>query len=74
MKTDQFDLFVEDLLDEKLERSIVIIGVSKIDDLLFSILSKYLIQRKSGKQDDLLEGDQPLATLSTIINVIYNCV
>lgn len=70
MKTDQFDLFVEDLLEEKVERSIVIIGVSKIDDLLLSILSKYLIS-KSGKQDDLLEGDQPLATLSARIKLIY---
>lgn len=71
MFTDQFDLFVEDFLGEKSDRPLIIVGASKIDDLLFHILSKYLLPNISGNKDDLLEGDQPIATFSSRIKLIY---
>ncbi|QFG52389.1 hypothetical protein [Chryseobacterium sp.] len=68
---DQFDDFAEDLLMEKSDRIIVIVCASKIDDLLFAILDSYLLPKISGKKDDLLEGDQPLATFSSKIKATY---
>ena len=42
--SDQFDTFAEDLLEERTPRSLIIIGASKVDDLLFQILTKYSIE------------------------------
>lgn len=67
----QFDEFVEDFLMEKSDRIIVIVCASKIDDLLFGILEKYFLQKISGRKDDLLEGDQPLATFSSRIKTTF---
>jgi hypothetical protein len=71
MQTDQFDTFVEDFLNEKLERSIVIVGASRIDDLLLLILTKYLVAPLDAKKDELLEGDRPLSTFSSRIKSVY---
>jgi DNA-binding MltR family transcriptional regulator len=71
MNIEQFDLFVEDLLGEKLARPIIIVGASKIDDLLYSILSKYLLDPHDRKNDELLKGDNPLATFSSRIKISY---
>jgi hypothetical protein len=71
MHIDQFDSFVEDFLGEKLERPVVIIGASKIDDLLFRILEKYLLNSKDPKDDDLLKGDHPISTFSSRIKLCY---
>jgi DNA-binding MltR family transcriptional regulator len=69
----QFDTFVEDLLGEKNSRPIVIIGASRIDDLLYKILNKYFLPKSSKKSDsdELLEGDRPLATFSSRIKIAY---
>jgi len=71
MNIDQFDSFVEDLLGEKLERPLIIVGASKIDDLLLSILSKLLFIPKKNDEDDLLKGDNPLSTFSSRIKLVY---
>ena len=68
---DQFDSFVEDLLGEKSDRTVVIIGASKVDDMLFRILIKHLLPKISGAKDDLLEGDQPIGTFSSRIKLVY---
>lgn len=70
---DQFDNFADDFLCESLPRTIVIVGASKIDDLLSQILCKYLLPKtaKKNDQDELLEGDRPLATFSSRIKIIY---
>lgn len=71
MQIEQFDSFVEDFFSEKLERSIVIVGASKIDDLLLLILKKYLVDPIDSKKDELLEGDRPLSTFSSRIKTTY---
>jgi len=73
MNYDQFDTFVEDLLGEKNNRPIVIIGASKIDDLLYRILNKFLLPKSSStsQNDELLEGDNPLGTFSARIKMTY---
>lgn len=67
---EEFDLFVEDLLGEKMARPLIIVGASKIDELLKSILLKYLIEKPS-KDEDLLEGDRPLSTFSSRMKLSY---
>lgn len=71
MNIDQFDSFVEDLLGEKLPRPIIIVGASKIDDLLYNILGKYLLDPHDKKNDELLKGDNPLTTFSSRIKISY---
>jgi len=71
MQADQFDSFVEDFISERLERAIVIIGSSRIDELLFLILDKYLIAPIEAKNDELLNGDRPLSTFSSRIRAVY---
>lgn len=71
--SDQFDTFAEDLLEERVFRSLVIIGASKVEDLLFQILTKYFFPKKAKEkdQDELLEGDRPLGTFSARIKLTY---
>jgi hypothetical protein len=71
MQAEQFDSFVEDFLSEKLERSIVIVGASRIDELLLLILKKYLVEPIDAKKDELLEGERPLSTFSSRIKSVY---
>ncbi len=68
---DLFDSFAEDLLCEHNARLLVIIGASKVDDLLYEILSLYLLPKraKPKEQDELLDGDRPLSTLSARIKM-----
>ncbi len=70
---DLFDTFAEDLLGEQAGRPLVIVGASKVDDLLFQILNVYLKPKylKKNGQDELLEGDRPLATFSARIKICY---
>lgn len=69
----QFDAFADDLLDERSGRPLVIVGASKIDGLLFDILKAFLLPKraKSKEDDELLEGDKPLATFSAKIKACY---
>lgn len=71
--SDQFDTFAEDLLEERVPRPLIIIGASRVDDLLFQILAKYLLPKKAKPkdQDELLEGDRALATFSARIKLTY---
>jgi DNA-binding MltR family transcriptional regulator len=66
-----FDVFADDLLAERAARPIVIIGASKIDDLLVEILRKYLLPKnaKEKEADELLENDAPLSTFSSRIKM-----
>lgn len=68
-----FDEFADELLKERSDRPLIIIGASKVDNLLFEILNLYLMpKRAKGKDaDELLEGDRPLATFSSRIKVCY---
>lgn len=68
MEINDFDLYVEDLLDEKSGRSTIIIGASQVDELLYSLLAKFLLD-PGAKKDELLEGDNPLSTFSAKIKV-----
>jgi len=61
-----FDAFAEDLVAERSARPLVIIGASRIDDLLAEVLRVFLLPKraKEKEQDELLEGDTPLSTFS----------
>ncbi len=67
-----FDSFVEDLLGEKNPRPIIIIGSSRIDDILYRIMCKHLLPKnsKESQQDELLEGDNPLGSFSSRIKIV----
>ncbi|MBI2816294.1 MAG: hypothetical protein HYX72_05110 [Acidobacteria bacterium] len=72
LKTSElFDAFADDLLAERNPRPLVIIGASKVDDLLFEMLRVFLLPKiaKEKDQDELLEGDTPLATFSARIKM-----
>src|SRR5712691_1713619 len=66
-----FDVFAEDLLAERSARPLVIVGASKVDHLLFEMLRIFLLPKiaKAKDQDELLEGDTPLATFSARIKM-----
>jgi hypothetical protein len=68
---DRFDSFAEDLLGERNARPLIIIGASKVDDLLLEMLRGFLLPKiaKTKDQDELLEGDAPLATFSARIKI-----
>ena len=68
-RTDPFDIFADDLLAERNARPLVIIGASKVDHLLFEMLRNFLLPKiaKERDQDELLDGDAPLATFSARI-------
>jgi hypothetical protein len=68
---ESFDSFAEDLLAERNTRPLVIVGSSKISDLLHRILRAFLLPQiaKGKNQDELLEGDSPLATFSARIKM-----
>ena len=68
-----FDAFADDLLREVAPRPLVIIGAAKADDLLLQILSRYLLPKRASPkdQDELLEGDRPVATFSARIKLTY---
>jgi hypothetical protein len=70
---DLFDDFAEDFLGENSSRIIIIIGASKIDDSLAEIITKGLLPKLAGdnEQDELLEGDSPLTTFSSRIKISY---
>ncbi len=63
-----FDAFAEDLRAERSARPLVIIGASRIDDLLGEMLRRFLLP-KTAKVDDLLDGDTPWANFSARIKV-----
>jgi hypothetical protein len=68
---DLLDLFADDLLAERNARPLLIVGASKVDDLLLEMLRSHLLPKLSRpkEQDELLEGDTPLATFSARIKM-----
>ncbi|MFC5684257.1 MltR family transcriptional regulator [Flavobacterium sp. MAHUQ-51] len=69
MTTRQFDELVDEILDERNDRSLIILCSSIIDEQLYNILNKFL--KPPLKDDDLLKGDNPLSTFSSRIKIIY---
>jgi len=66
---EEFKRFAEEFKSES-DRAAVILGTSQLDLLLYQLLESYLLPCTSGK-DELLEGDSPLATFSSRINISY---
>lgn len=64
-----FSEFVNEFKSES-DRAAVILGVAKIDQLLYQII-KYTLIPTPSSNDDLLEGDSPLSTFSAKINMMY---
>ncbi|HVL12338.1 MAG TPA: hypothetical protein VM529_07225 [Gemmata sp.] len=66
---DEFFSFLLEFVSES-DRAAVVLGASMIDEQLKTLLSNTLLPSRD-KQDDLLEGDRPLATFSARIRVAY---
>lgn len=66
---DDFKEIIEDFKNES-DRATVILGAAKLDAQLYLLLSKVL-KPSSNNQDDLLDGDNPLGTFSSRINIAY---
>ncbi len=66
---DEFQRFATEFSTES-DRAAVILGAAKLDVLLFQILQKVL-RPSTGKSDDLLEGDSPLATFSSRAMMVH---
>lgn len=64
---------IQEILNEfkkESDRATVILGAAKLDAQLYLLLSKFL-KPSINSQDDLLDGDNPLGTLSSKINISY---
>jgi len=66
---DEFVSFVQEFEGET-DRAAVILGAAKLDTLLYQLLSKFLFPSPTGI-DEMLEGDSPLSTFSSRINISY---
>jgi DNA-binding MltR family transcriptional regulator len=66
---EEFIKFLREFAKES-DRAAVILGAAKIDTQLYQILQKALIPCASGR-DELLDGDSPLSSFSSRINIIY---
>lgn len=64
-----FSAFMPEFLKES-DRAAVVLGAAKIDSLLCSLIDKMLLPHP-GSDDDLLEGDAPLATFSARIRIAH---
>ena len=64
--SDMFDEFAEDLLGERTARPLIIIGASKVDNLLLQILNVYLLPKraKAKEQENLSRLRRGLFNLS----------
>jgi hypothetical protein len=69
--SEQLDTFIDDLLAERGTRPLIIVGASKVDDILLEILRGFLLPKiaRSNNQDELLEGESPLGTFSARIRM-----
>jgi hypothetical protein len=71
MSPRQFDELIDEIIDERNDRSLIILCSSIIDEQLYSILEKFLLNPDKKKEDDILKGDNPLSTFSSRIKIIY---
>lgn len=70
MTTEQLDEIIEEIIEERSDRSLIILSSAIIDEQLYRVLNAFLKEPKI-KDDDLLRGDNPLTTFSAKIKVIY---
>jgi uncharacterized protein YlaN (UPF0358 family) len=61
--------FLAEFRDES-DRAAVILGAAKLDTLLYQILDRHFLPCLSS-YDELLDGDAPLSTFSSKINICY---
>jgi hypothetical protein len=66
----EFRAFFDEFKNET-DRAAVIVGAAKLDYLLYQILGRYLLPITGTKDDELLEGDSPLSTFSSRINLCH---
>lgn len=71
MTTREFDELMDEIIDERNDRSLIILGASIIDEQLYNILSNFLISPLKANEDDLLKGDNPLSTFSSRIKLVH---
>ena len=65
----EFSSFIEEFIEES-DRAAVILGVAKLDLLLYQIFQKHLVSNPGG-EDKFLDSDGPLVTFSAKINLAY---
>ena len=66
---DEFNKFTFEFKNES-DRAAVILGASKLDLLLYQLIEGFLLPNTSGT-DELLDGENPLSTFSSRINICY---
>lgn len=66
---DQFKKFLDEFKNES-DRAAVILGVAKLDIQLRQILIQFLLPNPTN-EDNLFDGDTPLSTFSSKINLAY---
>lgn len=71
MTNQEIDDIIESIIDEKNDRALLILSSSLIDDLLYHILNKYLLDPLKSNDENLLKGDNPLGTFSSRIKMVY---
>ena len=64
-----FEKFLDEFKSES-DRAAVILGAAKLDILLYQLLTKFLIASPAGT-DELFDGDAPLGTFSSKINLAH---
>jgi len=64
-----FQAFIDEFARET-DRAAVVLGAARLDAQLYQLISKVLAPC-SGSNDELLDGDSPLATFSSKINIGY---
>jgi hypothetical protein len=68
-----FDEFADELLAETQPRALMILASAKIDIQLRSLIEVFLLpkNRKVNEPDELLDGENPLATFSARIKICH---
>jgi hypothetical protein len=66
---DDLNAIFDDFKNES-DRATVILGAAKLDSMLYLLLTKFLKPTTNG-QDELLDGDNPLGTFSSRINLAF---
>lgn len=67
---DEFEQFYVEFVEES-DRAAVVLGAAKLDDILFRILENRLLPPSDPKQDELLQVNKPLGTMSSRIDLVY---